>query len=305
MDYIIFGYGRLGIEAARVLHENDNYIFYGFVDNNIYLQGNYSYDRKIMSFDEMRQLYISMEDRLKIIIAVEAYPEIVRQCEENGICIDSIWRDGRRQKWPLRKATFQGLDLKKGIRLYAGDITDSVHLNDENLYGLSINREDDRHIAWDITKPYPIPDNSIAAYEAENVFEFIEKSKQLDAINEIYRILKPGGVFRLSLPDYNSPYMLRRCMRTESGRIIYDPGEDACIKWGKEGMYGGYIDFTTYEEIDELLAKSNFVKIQWLRYYDSKGNQCRRKVDQEKGYCHRISNEPGVRDFNLLVDCEK
>ena len=118
--------------------------------------------------------------------------------------------------------TFERLDLSKQITLYAGDICDEEHLKNPNLYGLSIHKADKRHILADITNEYPLPDNSIYSYQAEDVLEHIEPQKLVDTINEIYRILG-DGVFRICLPDYNSPYLKNISMKSKEGRILFDP----------------------------------------------------------------------------------
>ncbi len=81
------------------------------------------------------------------------------------------------------------------IFLYAGDILDIEEYNIKGLFGLSINRSDKRHIKHDITVAYPLMDNCVDCYQAEDVFEHIEYDKLIGVINEIYRILKPGGAF--------------------------------------------------------------------------------------------------------------
>jgi predicted SAM-dependent methyltransferase len=56
----------------------------------------------------------------------------------------------------------------------------------------------------------PLQDNCVESYQAEDVFEHIDYDKLPEVINEIYRVLKPGGYFRLSVPDYGSDVYIER-----------------------------------------------------------------------------------------------
>lgn len=47
-----------------------------------------------------------------------------------------------------------------------------------------------------------LSDNSVDIYQSEDVFEHIEYQTIPSIFNEIYRVLKPNGLFRLSMPDY-------------------------------------------------------------------------------------------------------
>jgi len=106
------------------------------------------------------------------------------------------------------------------IKLYAGDVPDMPEY--AGLTGLSLRQKNDNHIKHDVTKRHPFKDNSVNSYQSEDVFEHIEYDKIADIINDIYRILKPGGLFRLSLPDYRCDVLRKRSIY-EDGEIVYDP----------------------------------------------------------------------------------
>lgn len=301
-NIVIFGYGYKGTILAKQIYRNCDYKFYGFADNSVYKQGNFAYDEPIRSMEMLKKL--DNEVGVSVIIASdEYYKEIIRQCEDNNIEIEGVFLNGRVKKYPF--ASFESLDLTQNIKLYAGDIMDEIHLKDNNLYGLSITHQDDRHILHDITKPYPLPDNSIAAYEAECVLELIDPTKIIFAIDEIYRILKPGGCFRITVPDHYSPYLKRRAMRDAGGNILYDAGETYAVKYGKDGLTGGWTRFTTYDSFKEILEQTKFKNYDWLCFHTSDGELHKKFIDMTKGYNKRVKNETSEDEYNIVVDCYK
>lgn len=64
----------------------------------------------------------------------------------------------------------------------------------------------------DITKPLPFADNSADACRIEHGAEHISTHECLRFFDEVYRILKPGGTFRLSIP------VLDMCLRVFDGK---------------------------------------------------------------------------------------
>ena len=114
-----------------------------------------------------------------VIIAANRWFEIGEQLEKRDITIGGVYADGEIIKYD--RMDFGRLDLTKEINLYAGDICDEVHFSDPNLFGLSINKADSRHILHNITDKYPLPDESISSYQAEDVLEHIEFAQLTDA----------------------------------------------------------------------------------------------------------------------------
>lgn len=207
------------------------------------------------------------------------------------------------------RMTFSKL-MKRNYRvLYAGNIP----LEDDNydkkiMVGLKLGHSDRYHIGHDITKKYPIPDNSIDAYQAEDVFEHINYNELVDTINEIYRILKPGGYFRLTLPDYGCPCLKYVSITDSNGKILFDPYGGG--EWdGKNVKNGGHVWFPTYKSVLALLEKSKFSKFDFLNYYDE-NRQIEKEIDYSKGYIQRTSDHFFFREFgnasiSLVVDCYK
>ncbi|KAI4450873.1 hypothetical protein C823_005410 [Eubacterium plexicaudatum ASF492] len=197
------------------------------------------------------------------------------ELEEYGIRIEGIYINGKILQYD--RMCFERLDLSRKIALYAGDIIDDIHRDNPDLYGLSIMKADSKHILHDITYRYPLSDNSIFSYQAEDVLEHIEYEKLVDVINEIYRILRKNGIFRICLPDYNSKYLSDISMRDSTGKIIFDPTGGGTFGAGCIEN-GGHVWFPTYALVRKLLEKTLFEKIDFLCYHTEDGNLVKRRL---------------------------
>jgi predicted SAM-dependent methyltransferase len=56
-------------------------------------------------------------------------------------------------------------------------------------------------IYLDVTRPLPFPDSSFAYVFSEHVIEHISQQAGFRLLREIHRILRPGGVVRITTPD--------------------------------------------------------------------------------------------------------
>ncbi len=297
---VVFGYGYQGYSAAKLIMRMEDVEFYGFADNSEYKQGCYAWSKKILCFNELKAL--CHNEDVEVVIAAGAWKEIEKQCNDEDVPIYGIYLDGRISRYPF--ADFSKLDFSHDIRLYAGDICDEYHLNESNLYGLSLKRNDDRHIKHNITQPYPLPDDCVSSYEAECVFEYIEYNRLQDVINEIWRILKRGGVLRVCLPDNNSPIIKRRVMTDKNGNILFDVGCGG--NYGKDGICdGGSVWFPTYDNFADLLNNTKFNRIEWLCYFSNDEILHRRKINSDNGYVNRVMGCKDEDIYSMVIDCYK
>lgn len=201
--------------------------------------------------------------------------------------------------------TWQKLAQMPTIKLYAGLIPDWQ--KNKGLIGIRLRPSDPAHIQHSLTEPIPLPDNSVDSFQSEDVFEHIEYQKLPAVINEIYRLLKPNAILRISLPDYNSDIYKSRCVLDSNGRIICDPG-------GNGGPYDPpHCWFPTIENMTQLLNKTKFAqqgKIQFLHYTNPDGTAVMKPIDYSKGlvirtpdFDKRAQNPP--RPFSIVVDLIK
>lgn len=207
------------------------------------------------------------------------------------------------------KASFYKITKRNYIYLYAGDVPSQSEYTEKGAVGLSLFRNDRRHIRHDITKPYPLADETVDVYQAEDVFEHIEYEKLVGVINEIHRVLKHGGYFRLSIPDYRCDVLRKRCIYDESGNIAFDPCGGGEFRDGKV-VGGGHVWFPTYEKVKELIEKSLFKKYCFYHYYNENNQSITNEIDYSKGYVMRTPDhdervQNPYRAMSIVVDMFK
>lgn len=301
-NIVIWGYASEGIKCLRkVVLSSTQYNFIGFADNSPIKQHKYVDNMEVYSLEDL--VHLKKELQFSVIIASGAWREIGRQLKDCAIEIEGIYVNGMKA---YKEMTFEQLNLLQNIKLYAGDICDDIHYNDKELYGLSIVKSDEKHIFHDITQKYPLPDNCIAHYQAEDVLEHIEIGKLIGTINEIYRILKPGALFRICLPDYYSPYLSAITLRDEKGEYIFDPTGGGILD--EHGVHaGGHVWFPNYRNVKEILDKTAFLHYDFLCYHKEDGTVIKKKIDFSNGYINRISesNQSEEEIYSIVVDCIK
>jgi SAM-dependent methyltransferase len=138
-----------------------------------------------------------------------------------------------------------------------------------NFIGLALHPAHDREMAHDATQALPFADQSIAKVQSQDVFEHLPFDRLPFVLDEIWRVLKSGGVFRLSVPDYRSPVLKRRSVYDWRGRVTGDlmmgaapyfdsSSGDARVQFSTDGE--AHVWFPRYELITHLILKSEIRK---------------------------------------------
>lgn len=158
----------------------------------------------------------------------------------------------------------------------------------------------------------PIPDNSIHVFQSEDVFEHVPYEDISAIIEEIHRVLKPGGLFRLSVPDYGCALMLDRSIKDTGGRPIFDPEGGGAFRDGKV-VEGGHVWFPVYESVKALFDGSSFAtggEVQYLHYTMPSGQSVLDQIDYSLGFVmrtpdhdQRVMSPP--RALSIVVDARK
>lgn len=210
----------------------------------------------------------------------------------------------------LKAADWETLNSNSPIRLYAGKL--SRHLPQWNTHvGLTPYFPNSRNIPHDVRSRHPLQDGTVDLYQSEDVYEHLEYSALPFVISEIYRILRPGGLLRLSVPDYRCSFYRDRSIRSESGEIIFDPGGGGSYVNGRPSG-GAHLWFPTIESVTELFNSSPFNdrgQVRYLQYNAPDGTSTLKPIDYSLGHIQRTPDHDhrgsGAEAISIVVDAVK
>jgi SAM-dependent methyltransferase len=113
---------------------------------------------------------------------------------------------------------------RKSPNLYLGSLEkDQIQRNSGYFIGLSMEPKYFFEIYCDLRKAkLPFDSSSVNKVQAEDVLEHLPYEMLPSLLNEIYRVLKIDGIFRISVPDYMTPFLRRRCAYDFQGNLLID-----------------------------------------------------------------------------------
>lgn len=151
------------------------------------------------------------------------------------------------------------MDQIRRLHWGCGQLTPSGWINSDITEGPGID------ISCNILDGLPLDDDSIDYISSQHVLPELKIYEQVDALRELRRVLKPGGVLRLSLPDLDLAIAAY-----QSGR------RDYFLIWDWDTISGNFItqilwyNYTrtpfTYEFAEELLRKAGFSDVRRVSY---------------------------------------
>jgi SAM-dependent methyltransferase len=167
--------------------------------------------------------------------------------------------------------------MNAGPYLYFGNLgPEERQFQVPQFVGLALHPQHAREMRHDATQALPFDDNSIPKIQAQDVLEHLPFEKVSFVLDEVWRVLEPGGVFRLSVPDYRSPVLRRRSVYDHRGRVIGDlmmgasawfdaATGDARIRFTGDGE--SHLWFPRYELVLHLIVKSEIRKCRDIHFY--------------------------------------
>ena len=124
-------------------------------------------------------------------------------------------------------------------------------------------------IRCDLTRPLPVEPASIEAIFTEHFIEHITRAESQRLLADCYRVLKSGGVIRISTPNLEAlvaQYRLRRT--TEWSDVGWTPSSPCALlneglrSWGHQYVYDA-------DELSGLLSEAGFTRIKRAGWRES------------------------------------
>jgi GT2 family glycosyltransferase len=113
-------------------------------------------------------------------------------CRRNDKYLENKWG---KNYWQLQAITTNSLAQGLCLNLGCGRRKLEGFINIDNR------AEVDPDVVCDVTCRIPYKDNSIDLIQADDFLEHVPQNKVIFVMEEIWRVLKPGGVFKSSTPD--------------------------------------------------------------------------------------------------------
>jgi len=129
---------------------------------------------------------------------------------------------------------------------------------EDKWIGIDVSSKDPRCIIRDLKRGLPFDDNSFDMVKADNVLEHIDQADYIFVWNEVYRVLKPGGIFDIVVPRWKTPASIQdpthvRFFCPESFQYFCDDGSG---KTAFDGLSDGYGVKTLFKMIDNTFNKT-------------------------------------------------
>lgn len=143
----------------------------------------------------------------------------------------------------------------------------------------------------------PQQDNSSDLVYASHIIEYFDSEEVKDVLNEWIRVLKPGGILRLAMPDFESMVNLYSSGKIELQQIIGP-------LYGKMNLNESKIyhrmvyDFKSIEKLLNSLGMKNVRRYKWQETEHAEFD------DHSQAYIPHMDKVNGTL-ISLNVECEK
>jgi SAM-dependent methyltransferase len=163
-----------------------------------------------------------------------------------------------------------------GRYLYFGSLgADEPQFANPKFTALALRSRGRRQIAHDLCDPLPCADSTIPKIQSQDVFEHIPYERLPGILDEVFRVLTPGGLFRMSVPDYRSPLLRARSVFDEHGQVIADLMMGGSVSYsaskGRQVAFapGGvsHLWFPVLESVQALVRRSNIQNCRTIRFH--------------------------------------
>ncbi len=202
--------------------------------------------------------------------------------------------------------------------LYLGNLYEhEAQFKNYRFVGVAVIPNHNREIRHDLLEPFPFEDQLFSKIQSQDVFEHLPKDSVIKVMNEIYRVLKPNGIFRLSVPDYRHPLLKKRSIFDSMGNVVGDSMMGASLRYDFElarakieidSSYDSHLWFPDYETIVELIVNSNLRFSRDIHFYQHFFRDGSFKIDEipdlEMPVSRSFPNDPRSdgKPISIVVD---
>lgn len=146
----------------------------------------------------------------------------------------------------------------------------------ENLDFYFAHRGQAKHVGHDLREQLPYADNSFEGVYSEHTLEHMYPAEAIALIREVYRVLKPGGIFRCSVPN------LARFVAFYNGEDV--PTQFNTFSSGCEAMWNltqnhGHRSVWDADMMQRQMLEAGFASAEERAYRE--GSDARLLVDQD------------------------
>jgi predicted SAM-dependent methyltransferase len=128
-----------------------------------------------------------------------------------------------------------------------------------------------------------VEDNSVDRILSEDCLEHIEEKYYPDILEEAYRMLRSGGIFRLAVPDYRHPK------------------DRFCLERGFDSRENLHVTLTTYELLKKHTDTSSFETADYRHYWDG-DKFIYNEIDYSLGHVKRTPDHDNRNFFGAYRD---
>ena len=137
-------------------------------------------------------------------------------------------------------------------------------------------------VRHDLTKSIPLPDGCATRIHTEDFLEHVTVADIKAILAECYRLLAPGGMMRIGVPDYNNPK------------------DRHCLQKGTDKRYPGHVTLTTYELMKDIVDRSPFPRFEFYHYWNE-GAYVEGRMDYSLGMIQRTpEHHPRCRRTGIV-----
>lgn len=181
-----------------------------------------------------------------------------------------------KNRLPLRLKGTDKLNIGCGGNFVQGWLNIGLFSEREIPYGTTALRDGALFLNFDMTKELPLAENSIQFIYSSHFIEHINFNNGRVLLKRLYRVMKKGGIIRLTFPDlelwikkyykndlsffkkYKSIYLKKKSYLTTKGQIFMAQVHVKGHKWGYD-----------FESIKNILERAGFSQVKKKKAFNS------------------------------------